>query len=217
MQRYRSFLVVVMTAIPFVYALFLYPGLGDRIPVHFSADGKPDGWGSRDSIFIGPSVLGLATLFVYFLLANIEKIDPKRAAKGDNESIKMLGFFVALLMTLLSCCILYAIAHENTPIDQLLFGLLGLLFLGMGYYMPKLKQNYFAGYRIPWTLESEENWNLTHGVAGKCWMAGGALQVVMAVLVKGTVLFVVFMSITAIITIIPFYFSYRLFKKSTRV
>jgi len=55
--------------------------------------------------------------------------------------------------------------------------LLGFAFAGMGIYMPKLKQNYYAGFKLPWTLESEENWNATHRLAGKIWPVGGLLQI----------------------------------------
>lgn len=36
--------------------------------------------------------------------------------------------------------------------------------------MPKLKQNYTIGIKVPWTLNSEENWNMTHRMAGKVYV-----------------------------------------------
>ena len=36
--------------------------------------------------------------------------------------------------------------------------LVGLMFIIMGNYMSKNRQNYTVGIRIPWTLGSEENW-----------------------------------------------------------
>ncbi|MDQ2752120.1 MAG: SdpI family protein, partial [Bacteroidota bacterium] len=35
----------------------------------------------------------------------------------------------------------------------------------MGNNFYNIKPNYFAGYRLPWTLESEENWRKTHHLA----------------------------------------------------
>ena len=52
---------------------------------------------------------------------------------------------------------------------------LGLVFIIVGNYMPKVKQNYFLGIKLPWTYASEENWNKTHRMAGKLWVAGGIL------------------------------------------
>ena len=51
----------------------------------------------------------------------------------------------------------------------------GVVFIIIGNYMPKVKQNYFLGIKLPWTYASEENWNKTHRMAGKLWVAGGIL------------------------------------------
>ena len=55
---------------------------------------------------------------------------------------------------------------------------IGLLMIGMGNYLPKSKQSYTMGVKLPWTLNSEENWNRTNRLAGWMWMAGGILLVV---------------------------------------
>ena len=49
----------------------------------------------------------------------------------------------------------------------------GLLFIVVGNYMPKIRQNSFMGIRVKWTLENEANWNATHRMGGKVWVAGG--------------------------------------------
>lgn len=205
--------VLILIALPFAYAGYLYPSLNDRIPTHFNAAGEADAWGSKDNIFLLPTILGATSLLVYLLLANIKKIDPKRASGIGTETIKGLGVFTVASMSFMSLVVEYGIAHEGTPIDKLLFGALGVLFAGMGYFMPKLKQNYFAGYKLAWTLDNETNWNRTHQLAGKLWITGGLLQIVFAILLQGTTLFIVFMTTMAIISIVPGIYSYLLFKK----
>ena len=49
----------------------------------------------------------------------------------------------------------------------------GLLFIVVGNYMPKIRQNSFMGIRVKWTLENEANWNASHRFGGKVWVAGG--------------------------------------------
>lgn len=55
---------------------------------------------------------------------------------------------------------------------------MGLLFIIVGNYLPKARQNYTIGIKIPWTLANEENWNRTHRLAGYMWMICGALIIV---------------------------------------
>ena len=89
----------------------------------------------------------------------------------------------------------------------------GLLFAIIGNYLPNLRPNYFAGLRLPWTLENPENWKKTHALAGKLWFAGGLLLAVICLLMPDKIALIFFFVVTAIIIIIPCIYSYRLFKK----
>ena len=51
--------------------------------------------------------------------------------------------------------------------------LLGVIFIIIGNYLPKTKQTYTVGIRLPWTLDNEDNWNKTHRFAGFVWVVGG--------------------------------------------
>ena len=139
LSRFSTWLVIVFVSLPFLYAAYLYPDLAEQIPTHFNASGKADAWGSKNSIFITPIIMGASSLLVYLLLANIGKIDPKRASGVGNETIKAVGLFTAGALSFLSLVILYGISQEGTPVDKLIFGAIGTLLAGMGYAMPKLK------------------------------------------------------------------------------
>jgi uncharacterized membrane protein len=210
----KLWFVLFFVALPFGYAAYLYPSLGDQIPIHFDINGKPNDWASRNSIFISPVILGFVTFFTWLLLTNIEKIDPKRAGQEENRSIKNLALFLSGALCVLNLVILYGTTHKNVAIDKLIFGSLGFLFMGLGYFMPKLKQNYFAGYRLPWTLENEKNWKQTHQLAGPWWIGGGVSQVVLAIALKGQILFYIFMAITILVALVPAIYSYLQFKRT---
>lgn len=213
LTQFATWLVIVFISLPFVYAAYLYPELADKIPTHFNASGQADAWGSKKSIFMMPLIMGVSSLLIYLLLANIERIDPKRASGVSNETIKGLGLFTVGSLSFLSLVMTYGIAQDGTPVDKLIFGALGILFAGTGYFMPRLKQNYFAGFKLAWTLDNETNWNRTHQLAGKLWMAGGVLQILLAIALEGLPLFIAFMTTMTLISLIPAIYSYRLFKK----
>ena len=40
-------------------------------------------------------------------------------------------------------------------------GVVGLLFIGVGNYLPRVKQNYTLGIKTPWALADPENWRRT--------------------------------------------------------
>lgn len=209
----RLLIVITLAVIPFAYASYMYPSLPYKIPTHFNLEGKADGWGSKESIYLLPSIMGFVSIAAFLSMVNIKKIDPKRYASADDKVYAQFGLFTAIFLCCLSMAILYGTAHSGIPINKLIFPLLGFAFAGMGVYMPRLKQNYFAGFKLPWTLENEENWNATHQLAGKIWMVGGTLQMISALLLNGQAAFIAFMFITAVMVLVPVGFSYRMFKR----
>ncbi|MEY2648394.1 MAG: Immunity protein SdpI, partial [Bacteroidota bacterium] len=200
--------VIVCIAIPFAYAFYLYPTLPETIPTHFNLEGKADAWGDKSNIFLLPGILGLASVISYLLLSNMKSIDPKRAARADDGLYKKMAIFLVAFLSALSLVIMYSTAHEGIKIGQLLFPLLGLFFAGFGMYMPRIKQNYFAGFRLPWTLENEENWNATHQLAGKVWVIGGSLQFLSGLIFEGQLTFGIFMTLVILMVLIPTVYSY---------
>ncbi|CAN5189886.1 hypothetical protein BH20BAC1_BH20BAC1_26170 [soil metagenome] len=90
---------------------------------------------------------------------------------------------------------------------------MGPLFALIGNYMPNLKPNYVAGYRISWTLNNADNWRKTHDFAGKSWFFGGLIMVVLCMLLPFETALVVFTIVVLALLIIPAVYSYKLHKK----
>lgn len=207
--------VIILIFIPIGYAFYLYPSLPNSIPIHFNMKGEVDGWGDRESIFLLPVILGAVSLMSFALLSNLKSIDPKRSAKIDDGQYKKMALFLVAFLSSLSLVIMYSTAHQGIKIEQLLFPLLGLFFTGLGSFMPKIKQNYFAGFRLPWTLENEDNWNVTHQLAGKVWMIGGAIQFLTGLLLEGAWAFGIFISLVVVMVLVPSLYSYLYFRKKS--
>ena len=74
--------------------------------------------------------------------------------------------------------------------------------------MPKCKQNYTMGIKLPWTLADEEVWNKTHRLAGFLWTMGGIIIVATAFLNS----IVLFFSVTALLVIIPTVYAFVIYK-----
>ena len=211
------FYVLLLIGIPFIYAAYLYPSLPEIIPTHFNIKGEADGFGGKDSIYLGPSIMGIASLFTYFFLTYIKKIDPKRSEQMEDGLFQKFGFFTVLFLSALSMVILYATSHQGISIEKLLFPLMGLAFAGMGLYMPNIKQNYFAGFKLPWTLDNVDNWNATHKIAGKVWLYGGIIQFVAGIIFSSVTSFVIFFIVMVVMVLVPTIYSYRMFKNGNKL
>ena len=81
----------------------------------------------------------------------------------------------------------------------------------IGNYLPKTKQSYTMGIKLPWTLHSEENWNRTHRMAGFLWVIGGTLMVLISLLHLWQVWMM--LVIITVMVLVPTVYSYLLYKK----
>jgi hypothetical protein len=216
-KKLSLMIVIVVLAIPFIYAGYLYPSLPASIPTHFNIKGEADGWGGPDSIFLGPGIIGFASLFTYFLMANLKKIDPIRNKQVDDSFYQNMGVMSTLFLSCVSMVILYTTVHPGVQIEKILFPLLGIGFASIGWYFPKFSQNYFAGFKLPWTLENESNWIATHKVAGKVWVVGGCIQVVAGIVLSAVPSFIIFFANIILMVVVPTIFSYRMFKNGNKL
>ena len=217
-KKYGPWLVALLIIAPLIYGAIIYPQLPSRIPTHFNIEGKADAWGGPSSIFIGPGIMGAVSIFVYILMSNLKTFDPKKYDEANDTLYSNFAVLTVAFLSALSTIIIYSSTHaDEINVGKLILSLIGLSFAGLGWYMPKFKQNYFVGFKLPWTLENETNWNETHKVAGKLWIYGGLFQAVVTFILPMKFGFIGFMLATAVMVIIPSVFSYRLFKKGNTI
>ena len=176
--------------------------------MHWNVSGEIDEYGNKNELlFMLLLVVGLP--YIIFLV--IPHIDPKQKLQNMGNKLNNLRFVLSLFMSALAIFILYSV-QQKTSNTGLIFAIVGLLFAFLGNYFKTLKPNYFIGIRTPWTLENEEVWKKTHLLGGKMWFIGGLLMAITFVLPEPVNIYI-FLSITAIITIIPIIYSYLEFKK----
>lgn len=207
-----TWVVILVALLPAAYLLLIWPALPQTVPVHFGLDMKPDRMGDKSELWLVTLLLAAVSVGVYFLLLNLHRFDPKRKDKNQSGTFQKLAAGLVLFIAALNVLILTS-AKGNTSVQNFLFPLLGLMFAFIGNYMNHLRPNYFAGFRLPWTLNNDENWRRTHQLGGKLWFAGGLLIAVVCLFLKPPASFVFFLAVMLTMVFIPVVYSYRLFKK----
>ena len=216
MKRKYSLLNLLMVAFalsPLVFLAIIWNKLPEIVPVHYDIHFNPDKMDNKNTLWLVNGMLSLVSLIVYFLLLNLHRIDPKRRRQPPSLSFKRIAIVVVVFITALNFLILLSINNNIKLSQKLLFALLGLLMAFMGNYMNNLKPNYFAGFRLPWTLSSDYNWKKTHHLASKVWFWGGLLLVIITLLIPSDYSIPGFFIILGVMIIIPIIYSYRLFKQ----
>lgn len=213
MKKNKTQLIISSLVIlfPMFVGIIMWNMLPDSIVTHWGADGVADGWSSKAFAVFGlPGIM----LVLHWFCAIVTAHDPK----NKNQSDKAFGMVLWILpiMSLLTCGTVYALAlGSEISIDIAVRVLLGLLFVILGNYMPKCRQNYTIGIKIKWTLINEENWNKTHRFAGRLWVFGGVLLLsTMFVPLKNFV--GAFIGITLLLAFVPMIYSYAYYRKQLK-
>ena len=165
-------LTTIITLLPILVGLFYWNQLPDKMATHFDMEGTPNGWSSKWFAIIGiPIFLALVNV----LCTILTETDPRRH-KYPEKMMKLVYWICPVISWVCAGTVVsYGLGMEffNTPRFASFF--VGLLFVVIGNYFPKVKQNYYMGIKLPWTYSDEENWNRTHRMAGKLWVVGGII------------------------------------------
>ena len=203
----------VVWLLPAAYLFFIYSSLPQIVPVHYGLNGAVNRYGSKGEFLTTAMVLLAAPALVYLLLKFLPNIDPKKKVKYGEATFQKLAFGIVIFISALNIAVTYATVNRGFEIDKLILPLVGLLFVFIGNIMNSIKPNYFAGFRTPWALENEDNWRATHRLVSKMWFAGGILVTIFALILPSGPATIVMLSLVAVMTIIPFIYSYVYFKK----
>jgi len=204
-------LTSIVTLLPILLGLVLWNRLPDRIATHFDINGVADGWSSKPF-----AVFGLpAMLLAFHLICTFgTAADPRR----QNISDKMfrLVLWICPIVSLIVNPSAYLIAiGKEIDITLVCIILIGVMFIVIGNYLPKCRQSYTMGIKLPWTLADEDNWNKTHRMAGWLWMAVGVVFLVMAVIGKISLWF--FLTSIIVTVLIPTVYSFLLHLKKNKL
>lgn len=217
MDKLLNRIVWVVMAAPAIYLFIVWKKIPEKVVLHFDWSGQPDRFGNKSELLTTSLILVLTSVIVYLILTNIYRIDPKKYAAENKDRLKRLAFGVVVFISAVLCMIIYSSSHGNISFSTgfLLAGT-GLLFAFIGNYMHNIKPNYFAGFRLPWTLENEDNWKKTHALAGKLWFSGGLFLAIICLFLPSRIAMIIFFVVMGILTIIPIIYSFRLFQSQKK-
>lgn len=206
--------ILILTSIiilsPVLIGLLLWNQLPAEVATHFGSDGQPNGWSSREFAVFG---LPLFVLACHLLCSAATFADPKY--NRINGKVFKLILWICPFVSLFCAIATYGYAlNSSLNIDSFGKAFVGIIFIILGNYLPKCRQNYTIGIKLPWTLHDEENWNRTHRMAGWLWMAGGVLLILLMIFNIGNIF--VFLGMMFVMVSVPVIYSYIYYLKHNK-
>ena len=202
---------MIINIIPFIIGGIYYNQLPETMATHFDFNNHANGFSSKPMALFGiPMILVLVYILAYFFTSQ----DPKRS----NQNEKVVAFvlvIIPILNLIVSGMIISVNLGNKVDIGLIINIFIGILFMGLGNYMPKIKRNYTIGIRLPWTLDNDYIWDKTHRFAGYIWSIGGIIYLIAAFFLKDYSHYFIPV-IILILTAIPTIYSYMIYKSFKR-
>ena len=151
-------ITTIICILPVILSFILYDRLPEQVAIHFDSAGIADNYAPKAFAAFGlPILMAALNAFTHFIMNN----DPKKM--NSALALKYMGKWIIPIMTvvLVPFTLFNALGYK-IPLLNVMPIFVGVIILAFGNYLPKCKQNYTVGIKLPWTLNSEVNWNKTH-------------------------------------------------------
>ncbi|MEM7370480.1 MAG: SdpI family protein [Bacteroidota bacterium] len=208
-----NWLLIALIVFSVLLAGIGYTLLPDTVPVHFNHKMEVDRMGSRGEALFGLLMMSFAMIVVNGIIWIAPKIDPKNNFYKFDKTMQKWQYIITAFILGLQILILLSMMGVAVPTARWMLIAMYLLFLLLGNSFGKLRPNYFAGIRIPWTLESEDNWNKTHRMAGRLWVLTSMVMIVISLILPESWLVFFFLPYFLLIVGLPIAYSYNLYRE----
>lgn len=199
-------ILVWLITITFIGILMTLP---ESIPLHWDYNWKVTGYGSKYTMLF----IMLLPLIFYYLMSFLMNSDPKKKSFGERKkTYELMRKFITVFLILMVIFFVYMAKNPNADGMIILLLLLGVMYMGIGNYFPKIPQNYFMGIKTPWTLANETVWKKTHLIGGYVFVVVGMLCILCAITAfEHSFLVVIIGTIGEVVITVGY--SYYIFKK----
>ena len=169
----REWPLLALIGLAFAIALVAWPSSPAQVPTHWNLAGQVDGWAPKA---VGLLIAPVVAAIVYVLLMIAPRLDPLGAnyARFAGAYTATRALVLVVIVAVQAMIAATALGRE-VRVEWVMPLAVGIMFIGLGFLLPRFEPNWFAGIRTPWTLSSEEVWHRTHHVGGPVFMVLGVL------------------------------------------
>lgn len=171
----------IICLIPMALGIILYDKLPENLPTSFDFSGKVTRYSHKNqAVFTIPIFMSIITL-ISGIITYYDPFDKKRTNKNPIL-LKIAILSVPLISNFIFVLVYFYSVRNINLVNKGILTSIGILFIFIGNYLPKNKQNAMIGIRTPWSLKDEINWNKTNRFGGYMFIISGVLFIILGFL-----------------------------------
>ncbi|HCI81323.1 MAG TPA: hypothetical protein DHW02_16715 [Ktedonobacter sp.] len=203
----------LIVATQILVSLVTYPFLPSIVPSHWNAIGQIDGYAPKVLLAIlWPLVSAASYSFLILMMSISPRLGFQRPEKTQaiTQQLSLATLLFLLVIQLTATAIALGFHIDITFIISL--GL-SILLIFTGNYMGKLRRNYWAGIRTPWTIASDVVWERTHRFASWLFVGTGLVGIAMSFVPIAHIWAMIALFI--VVSVIPALYSYKIYRQQS--
>lgn len=173
-------IILLIIVVQIVISLVTYPFMPAIVPSHWGLNGQVNGYAPK---WVNAVLFPALSIGIYLIVrvSLFFKMGSYIDDEGRRSNIKTTNLLVVgillffLILQIITTAIALGFQLDFTFVMNLV---LSVFFIFIGNYLGKLRPNYWAGIRTPWTLANDTVWERTHRIGGWLFVAVGLLGLI---------------------------------------
>ena len=185
----------LLCLMPICLGMYFYEELPDRMAIHFNIENQADNWASKNfALFAIPIIMAALQAFCCIIS------DINENKKGNPPKfVKIMKWFIPIITAIIYILIILVGLGKTVDIGKIISIVLGLTFMIMGNYMPKMTYEDAKGNIHPMP-KTENGFKKMIRSMGYSFVIGG-ISIIAAIFVSNKVAFITILALCLIIFI----------------
>lgn len=162
----------IICLLPIVLGLIFYNELPESITIHWGINNNPNGYFSKPAFVFGMPMMMLALQIFCCIVSDLSDKNPE----ANKRAVTVYKWIIPILtIVLYIVTIMYALGSD-LDIRKIVMVILGIIFIILGNYMPKVRGNYYINLKAFWVKNKDEKLvNKATKLSGYALIIGGIL------------------------------------------
>lgn len=160
----------IVCLIPIICGLIFYNELPESIAIHWGINNNPDGYFSKPAFVFGMPVMMVVLQIFCSIVSDLSDKNPE----ANKKAVTIYKWIIPILTVILYIVTIMIALGNNLDVRRIVMIILGILFIVVGNYLPKVKGDYYMNSKVFWSKNRDEKLvNKAARVTGYMLIIGG--------------------------------------------